>query len=208
MSIYRVNNKWYIDKYINGIRIRKTAGNTQTEADSLLRIFKAEYNLQQLKNKAGLNCNEVNHLNLLQLKTPTLSNIKIPEKTVEQYLIKNLHLLEDDLIYKSHQHFIATGRLDILAETSNGENIFIEIKSCKLGKFDSYYVDSLVGQVSRYFNDPTTKERLIIIIPLCFQKYINSFTSGLNHWIKNNKITIYGFDYMIYQKKFTFEKIL
>lgn len=52
----------------------------------------------------------------------------ITENDLEQYLIKNLHLIEEGLQYIDRQYSIKDGRIDILARDKNRQYVIIELK--------------------------------------------------------------------------------
>lgn len=54
--------------------------------------------------------------------------IKISEKKLEKYLMKNLHLLEDGLSFFGRQIALEKGIIDILAKDKDGKLVIIELK--------------------------------------------------------------------------------
>lgn len=67
--------------------------------------------------------------------------------------------------------------------------------------------DKLCGQVSRYFNTSSDETRLFIVIPCDNRRKGYILYEGLKHWIMENRVKIFQFDYAIYSKKFIVEEI-
>ena len=71
-------------------------------------------------------------------------------------------------------------------------------------------IHKLTGQVSKYFNglkEMTPNLRLIVVLPRSNKERVEDLYKGLQHWIETNKVSIYQFDYLIYEEKFVFSKI-
>lgn len=88
----------------------------------------------------------------------------LPERELETYLIKNLSLIEDGLLYIDSQKKIKEGRIDILAKDKLGTYVVIELKT---------EIDKDVIWQSIYYPQQMKKElktkkiRMIVIMPKC-----------------------------------------
>lgn len=132
---------------------------------------------------------------------------QIPEKELEDYLADNIEVLEPDLKFIARQKSIGKWAADILASDTQGNDVLIELKSKKLNRDE---IHMLIGQVSKYFNGLKKKAqnlRLIIVVPQSNKDKLDDLYQGLQHWIENNKVTLYHFDYILYDRKFVFFKV-
>lgn len=69
--------------------------------------------------------------------------LNVLEKTLEDFLEFNLHILEDGLKFVDRQYPTSTGPLDILAKDSRGRWVVVELKRGRAA-------DSVIGQLLRY----------------------------------------------------------
>lgn len=67
--------------------------------------------------------------NISSFKRMEQYQIKQLEKDVEEYLFKNLHLIEEGLRPIKRQVLLPEGRMDILARDKNGRDVIIELKT-------------------------------------------------------------------------------
>ena len=214
MSIYQRGKSWYINITIQGKRIHGKVGDTKEEAEAVqVELRKKQRKLRLLKKqkKFGVsvaapekhNANSaVKSRNNKVMPVPK----RVPEKYVEEYLATNLEVLEQGLQFKNRQEIIETGRLDIVAENEADELVFIELKT---DPSEYLSMDKLCGQVSRYFNNRHEKaEKMYLVIPFVSQKQLSRVYLSLKHWIQEGRIQVYQFDYEVYRKKLTFEKVL
>lgn len=86
----------------------------------------------------------------------------IDEKTLEDFMIKNLELIEDGLVYIKRQVRVDNGILDILAKDINNNYVIIELKV----EEDK----DIIWQVNTYFKEfkslyHTKKVRIITLVP-------------------------------------------
>ena len=65
------------------------------------------------------------------------------EKDLEDFLEKNMHLIEPGLKFKKRQYQTPTGPLDLLGIASNGDLVVVELKKDRAS-------DRVFGQISRY----------------------------------------------------------
>ena len=132
---------------------------------------------------------------------------QIPEKYLEDYLASNIETLESGLKFIERQKTIGKWSADIYASDIEGNDVIIELKAKNLHRDD---IHMLIGQVSKYFNG-LKKEvynlRLIIVLPRSNKDKLDDLKTGLYHWVEQNKVTLYQFDYLVYDKKFVFYKI-
>lgn len=131
----------------------------------------------------------------------------ISEKELEDYLVNNLDALEPGLKFVDRQKSIGKWVADIFASDSLGNDVLVELKSRKLDRSESHM---LTGQVSKYFNSLKKKAqdlRMIIVLPRSNKKNLDDLFQGIQHWIENEKASIYTFDYFLYDKKFIFSKV-
>lgn len=132
---------------------------------------------------------------------------QIPEKKLEDYLTNNIEALELGLKFIERQKTIGKWSADIFASDIQGNDVLIELKSRDLNRNE---IHMLTGQVSKYFNGLKKKAhnlRLIIVLPQSNKDKLDDLYHGLHHWIEQNKVTLYQFDYFLYEKKFMFFKI-
>jgi RecB family endonuclease NucS len=152
MSVYLRGKVWYVDVWINKVRIQKPAGHTKEEAEA----FQANLRNKRKQQKIEVNKDKIVRKLLLSMSTPekqkcdTIANLlktkheqvkkqlnrrlttppeRIPEKYLEDYLEKNLEVLEQGLKFKSRQAILELGRLDIVAENVANEMVLIELKT-------------------------------------------------------------------------------
>lgn len=131
----------------------------------------------------------------------------IPEKLLEDYLVNNLELLEPDLKFIERQKAIGQWRADIFASDRSGADVLIELKSKILNREE---IDKLCGQASRYFNHLKSishASRMIIVMPKDCRDIFHNIYHGLKHWIENDKVNVFEFDYNLYGKEFSFSKV-
>lgn len=131
----------------------------------------------------------------------------IPEKSLEDYLVNNIEALEAGLKVIERQKPIGKWIADIFASDSLGSDVIIELKSKNLIRSENL---KLTGQVSKYFNrlkKSSNNLRLIIVVPGGNKDMLDELYHGLQHWIENNKVCLYQFDYILYDKKFVFSKV-
>lgn len=132
---------------------------------------------------------------------------QIPEKSLEDYLVNNIEALEAGLKVINRQKPIGKWIADIFASDSFGSDVIIELKSKNLNRSENL---KLTGQVSKYFNrlkKSSNNLRLIIVVPGGNKDMLDELYHGLQHWIENNKVCLYQFDYILYDKKFVFSKV-
>lgn len=132
---------------------------------------------------------------------------QIPEKKLEDYLANNIEALEPGLNFIARQKSIGKWTVDIFASDAEGNEILIELKSKKLNRDE---IHKLTGQVSKYFNALKKKAnnlRLFVVLPRINKDKVDDLCQGLQHWIENNKVRLYHFDYLFYEEKFVFTKI-
>lgn len=141
-----------------------------------------------------------------KIKIPSVIE-QIPEKTLEDYLVNNLNTLEAGLKFIDRQKAIGKWTADIFASDSLGNDVIIELKSKNLNRSE---ILMLTGQVSKYFNRLKKKAnnlRLIIVVPGGNKDKLDELYHGLQHWIENDRVLLYQFDYILYDKKFVFSKV-
>jgi len=117
------------------------------------------------------------------------------EKKIEDYLINALDRLENGLRFVGRQKSVVTGRVDIVAKDASGNNVFIELKAKLLSLKE---MDTLCGQVSRYYNESKTTSgdsRMFIVIPRIKKRNVYKLYQGLKHWITSKQVRLYHFDY-------------
>lgn len=132
---------------------------------------------------------------------------QIPEKTLEDYLANNIEALEPGLRFIERQKTIGKWSADIFASDAQGNDILIELKSKKLNRDE---IHKLIGQVSKYFNSlkkASLNLKLFIVLPRTTKDKLEELSRGLQHWIENNRVGIYQFDYLFYEETFVFTKI-
>lgn len=132
---------------------------------------------------------------------------QIPEKTLEDYLVNDIESLETGLKFIDRQKPIGKWTVDIYASDSLGNDVIIKLKSKTLYRSE---VLMLTGQVSKYFNRLKKKAnnlRLIIVVPGSNKDKLDELYHGLKHWIENDKVCLYQFDYILYERKFVFSKV-
>lgn len=132
---------------------------------------------------------------------------QIPEKKLEDYLVNNIEDLEPGLKFIERQRAIGKWAVDMFASDSEGNNVLIELKTKNLNRDE---IHKLTGQVSKYFNGLKKKAqnlRLFIVLPRSNNDKIDDLYQGLQHWIEDNKVSLYYFDYLFYDEKFLFTKI-
>lgn len=132
---------------------------------------------------------------------------QIPEKKLQDYLANNIEALDPGLKFITQEKPIGRGFGDIFASDAEGNDILIELKSKKLNRDE---IHKLTGQVSKYFNGlkkKTQNLRLLVVMPIGNNDKLDDLCQGLQHWIENNKVGIYHFDYLFYEDKFVFTKI-
>lgn len=146
--------------------------------------------------------------NMGQRKIKIASIIEqIPEKSLEDYLVNNIEALDTGLKVIDRQKPIGKWIVDIFASDSLGGDVIIELKSKNLNRSENL---KLTGQVSKYFNrlkKSSNNLRLIIVVPGGNKDMLDELYHGLQHWIENNKVCLYQFDYILYDKKFVFSKV-
>lgn len=141
-----------------------------------------------------------------ELDTKKVLN-QIPEKHLEDYLANNIEALEPGLKFIERQKSIGKWSADIFASDIQGNDVLIELKSKNLNRDE---IHMLTGQVSKYFNGLKKKAhnlRLIIVLPKSNKDRFDDLYQGLHHWVEQNKVTLFQFDYFLYDKKFMFSKI-
>jgi hypothetical protein len=65
------------------------------------------------------------------------------ERDLEDYLIKNMGLIEPGLKFKKRQYGIKTGVIDLLGSAQNGDSVVVELKKVRAS-------DKVFGQLCRY----------------------------------------------------------
>jgi len=133
---------------------------------------------------------------------------QIPEKKLEDYLTNNIEVLEPGLKFIERQKSIGRWSVDIFASDAEGNDTLIELKAKNLNRDE---IHKLTGQVSKYFNGlkkMTPNLRLIVVLPRSNKERVEDLYKGLQHWIETNKVSIYQFDYLFYEEKFVFSKII
>lgn len=141
-----------------------------------------------------------------KIKMPSVIE-QIPEKSLEDYLVNNIESLEAGLKFIERQKPIGKWTADIFASDSLGNDVIIELKSKNLNRSENL---KLTGQVSKYFNrlkKSANNLRLIIVVPGGNKDMLDELYHGLQHWIENDKVCLYQFDYILYDKKFIFSKV-
>lgn len=136
-----------------------------------------------------------------------ISPVQIPEKKLEDYLANNIEALEPGLKFIKRQKPIGKWAADIFASDVEGNDILIELKSKKLNRDE---IHKLTGQVSKYFNGLKKKAqnlRLLVVLPRSNNDNVDDLYQGLQHWIEDDKVSLYHFDYLFYEDKFVFTKI-
>jgi len=78
-------------------------------------------------------------------ETDTEDAVVLNEKHIEEFVSKNIGILEDGLRLIGTQYSTDVGRIDILAMDKHGGYVVIEIKKGKTG-------DRVVGQIQRYMS--------------------------------------------------------
>lgn len=135
------------------------------------------------------------------------SRNQIPENKLEDYLVNNIEALENGLKFVDRQKSIGKWVADIFASDSQGNDVIIELKSKNLNREE---IHMLTGQVSKYFNRLKKKAqnlRLMIVLPRSNEDKLDDLHEGLQHWFKENKVTVFQFDYSLYGKEFVFTKV-
>lgn len=146
--------------------------------------------------------------NKINLARSKMAVNQIPEKKLEDYLENNIEALEPGLRFVERQKAIGKWSADIFASDAQGNDILIELKSKKLNRDK---IHKLTGQVSKYFNGlkkTSLNLRLIVVLPRSSKDRVKELSQGLQHWIENNRVSIYEFDYLYYEEKFIFRKII
>lgn len=141
-----------------------------------------------------------------KIKMPSVIE-QIPEKSLEDYLVNNIEALEAGLKVIDRQKPIGKWIVDIFASDSLGSDVIIELKSKNLNRSENL---KLTGQVSKYFNrlkKSANNLRLFIVVPGGNKDMLDELYHGLQHWIENDKVCLYQFDYILYDKKFIFSKV-
>lgn len=124
-----------------------------------------------------------------------------------RYFFGGIEALEAGLRFIERQKTIGKWSADIFASDKQGNDVLIELKTKNLNRDE---IHMLTGQVSKYFNGlkkKTQNLRLVIVLPQSNKNRIDDLYKGLHHWIELNKVTLYQFDYFLYDKKFVFSKI-
>jgi Endonuclease NucS len=71
---------------------------------------------------------EIYYANIHSVELVTTNVVSITENDLENFLIKNLDLIEEGLRYIDKQYSIKDGRIDILARDKNNEYVILELK--------------------------------------------------------------------------------
>lgn len=206
-NLWKRGNSWYCNFQIGGVRIQRKAGDTLNEAADFVRRIKEEYKYQKVRRKFASKLG-IKAENLKKYSAYDLAKVpdKIPEIYLENYLENNLEQIEKGLKFIDRQVFMPTGRLDLIGQDTQGNTIYFELKtdtSDKLG------IDKLCGQVSRYFNMSTpAKLKMYLVIPIVSRQRLDKIYKTLEHWIENDFVRVYHFDYSIYGKQFTFDRVI
>ncbi len=132
---------------------------------------------------------------------------QIPEKKLEDYLANNIEALEPGLKFIARQKSIGKWAADIFASDAQENDVVIELKSKNLNRDE---IHKLTGQVSKYFNGLKKKAhnlRMLVVLPNSNKGKVDDLYWGLQHWIENNKVSLYRFDYLFYEDRFVFSKI-
>ncbi|MDR4497397.1 MAG: endonuclease NucS [Candidatus Scalindua sp.] len=117
------------------------------------------------------------------------------EMDVEDYLVNNLQILENGLVYIDRQVRIETGRVDIVAKDYSGNKVLVEIKAKPLKPKD---IHEICGQVCTYFNE-IKQENLnarffVVILKEENQNHLFKLWNGLRHLFQDNKVVIIQFE--------------
>lgn len=135
----------YVDNIINSLKLKSIKKNTKYKGtsiyrDSLILSMLEELNIMY-KTKINLD-NKMKDLNYIGFKKKESredilrtkisnflsKNIFISESELEEFLKKDLSIIEDGLTYISSQFPIKDGLIDILARDKDGNSVIIELK--------------------------------------------------------------------------------
>lgn len=81
--------------------------------------------------------------------------MNMSEEDIEKFLVKNLHIVEDDMKFLGRQVPVKYGIIDILAKDQNGTKCAIEVKM--------NVNDAVVSQLARYYISKDKKIRVILV---------------------------------------------
>ncbi len=115
----------------------------------------------------------------------------LTEDILEDYLIRNLHLIEDGMQFISRQFTVENGRLDILARDKNGTLCVIELK---VGKDEDLVFQSVYYRLKIKEKFGTNHVRMITVAPY--------YPSHIKESLKTLKdVEMYVFDAKVKNKK-------